>query len=260
MDAIYLLVATLATLIGAVSGFGGGVIIKPVLDALGGYNSYVISILSSSTVLSMAAVASLINLSSKSKFDKKVFYLVFGAVIGGILGRLLFSVVSQSFLSSKTEIVQAAIIIVLLTFVLFKNKLPKFKIQSLFLSLLAGAVLGSLSSFLGVGGGPFNVALLILLFSMDIKTASSASVLIIVFSQLTNLVTTAAATGFGGHDYSMLIYMIPGGIIGGFIGSKIKKRIPPKAIEKLYFVITLGLIALNIFNMFSSVSFVHLSR
>ena len=258
MDVIYLIIAATSTLIGSVSGFGGGVIIKPVLDTLGNYNSYVIGILSSATVLSMAVVSSLLNLSPKTKLDKKVFYLITGAVLGGISGRYLFSIVSSSLASSKTDIIQAAAIILLLVFVLFKNKLPHFEIKSIFLSLATGLVLGVLSAFLGVGGGPFNIALLCLVFSMDIKKAAAASVLIIVFSQAANLITAAATVGFGGYDYSMLIFMIPGGIIGGFLGAKLKKRVSEKAVERLYFAITVGLILLNIYNVFSSVPTVQL--
>jgi uncharacterized membrane protein YfcA len=260
MNMIYLFITTLATLVGAISGFGGGVIIRPVLDAIGDYNSYVTGILSSTAVLCMAAISSITNLSSISKIDIKVYFLISGAIAGGMLGRFLFSLASFSFMPSAIEIIQASIIIILLVFILFKNKLPQFNIKSLFLSLIAGFILGSLSAFLGVGGGPFNVALLCLLFSMDIKNAASASVLIIFFSQTANLITAATTTGFGGYDYSMLLFMIPGGILGGFLGSKLKSHIPDKIVERLYFIITIGLITLNVYNMFCSMQVMHLWR
>ena len=49
MNIIYFLVGIIATTIGAISGIGGGVIIKPVLDTLGNYDISTISILSSFT-------------------------------------------------------------------------------------------------------------------------------------------------------------------------------------------------------------------
>ncbi|MCH1969832.1 hypothetical protein [Romboutsia hominis] len=57
MNIIYFLVGIIATTIGAISGIGGGVIIKPVLDTLGNYDISTISILSSFTVFSMSIVA-----------------------------------------------------------------------------------------------------------------------------------------------------------------------------------------------------------
>ena len=54
---IYFLVALFATSLGSISGMGGGVIIKPFLDAFGQFDAATIGVLSSVTVLTMALVA-----------------------------------------------------------------------------------------------------------------------------------------------------------------------------------------------------------
>lgn len=46
---------------------------------------------------------------------------------------------------------------------------------------------GSISVFLGIGGGPLNVSLLILLFSYDMKKATIYSIATIFFSQISKL-------------------------------------------------------------------------
>lgn len=51
---LYLLVSFLASVVGAVCGIGGGVIIKPVLDLFGLAGVSTISFLSGCTVLSMS--------------------------------------------------------------------------------------------------------------------------------------------------------------------------------------------------------------
>ena len=51
------LVAILATTIGGISGVGGGVIIKPVMDAVSGLPVATISFLSGCTVLAMTITA-----------------------------------------------------------------------------------------------------------------------------------------------------------------------------------------------------------
>ena len=40
------------------------------------------------------------------------------------------------------------------------------KAKSIFVIIFCGVVLGLIASFLGVGGGPINVAILILIFKM----------------------------------------------------------------------------------------------
>ena len=53
----YFLICVTATTLGAISGIGGGVIIKPVMDALGGMSVSTISFLSGCTVLAMSVVS-----------------------------------------------------------------------------------------------------------------------------------------------------------------------------------------------------------
>ena len=47
-----------------------------------------------------------------------------------------------------------------------------------------------MSSFLGIGGGPINLVVLFYFFSMETKTAAQNSLYIILFSQITSLLTT----------------------------------------------------------------------
>ncbi len=249
MGIIYFLIAILATTIGSGAGIGGGVIIKPALDALGSYNTFVIGVLSSATILAMAVIATIRCLSDKIKLDKRIISLVMGAVAGGFLGKELFAFVYSRLDNSLITTIQAAIMIALLFIALFKNKLPKLHIKNLFPAVAVGLILGTLSSFLGIGGGPINVAVLCMFFAMNIKQATTGSIFIIMFSQIAKLSTLALTNGFGAFDYSMLYYMIPGGIMGGFIGSYLKCKLQDKHIEKLFIIVVSGVILLNIYNI-----------
>ena len=51
------LLALFATIVGSLSGMGGGVIIKPLMDALGDYDVQTIGVVSSITVFTMAIVS-----------------------------------------------------------------------------------------------------------------------------------------------------------------------------------------------------------
>ena len=69
---IYLVISLLASVVGAICGIGGGVIIKPVLDLCGLASVSTISFLSGCTVLSMSCYSVAKNLSSsKSHIDMK---------------------------------------------------------------------------------------------------------------------------------------------------------------------------------------------
>ncbi|ONI47606.1 hypothetical protein AN643_04230 [Candidatus Epulonipiscioides saccharophilum] len=88
MGFLYLIVALLATTIGAMSGLGGGIIIKPMLDMLGHYDLATIGILSSSTLLAMSIMSLRKKFIEGAKFEYiKLLSLSTGAVLGGFLGK-----------------------------------------------------------------------------------------------------------------------------------------------------------------------------
>ena len=55
VELVFILVSFFASVIGAICGIGGGVIIKPVLDAFGLYSVSTISFMSGCIVLAMTA-------------------------------------------------------------------------------------------------------------------------------------------------------------------------------------------------------------
>jgi len=67
-------------------------------------------------------------------------------------------------------------------------------------------MLGMFSAFLGIGGGPINVAVLCILFGFDLRNSARISVFIILFSQISGLIVK----GMNGffyviEDYTMLL-------------------------------------------------------
>ncbi len=249
MGIIYFLIALLATTIGASAGLGGGVIIKPALDALQDYNVFVIGILSSATVFSMAVVSTIKSIRRGIKIEKTLIALTIGALIGGFLGKEIFSLVYARIAPNVLTTIQAAIIIALLLISLLRNKLPEWHIKNTIFTALVGLTLGCLSAFLGIGGGPINVAVLCMFFAMDIKKAAAGSIFIILFSQMTKLVSTALTTGFGHYDYTVLLLMIPAGILGGFLGAYLNKKLSEEYIQRAFSVVVIAIIMLNVYNI-----------
>ena len=89
---VFFLVSILSSIVGSICGIGGGVIIKPVLDAVGIMSVSSISFLSGCTVLAMSIVSVYKNLrAGKVKLNVKIATaLAVGAAAGGVAGKAMF--------------------------------------------------------------------------------------------------------------------------------------------------------------------------
>lgn len=245
-------IAILATTLGSMVGLGGGVIIKPLLDSTHLLDLKSISLLSSVTIFSMALV-SLYKQSKKGfKISSSLILLSFGGVLGGWLGSLLFGYFLDFFPQENIpKAIQSGILAFLLFIVLFKGKIPKVKIDSKFFALLIGVFLGTIASFLGIGGGPLNILILMVFLGVDIKEAAISSIFIIFFSQGCKIAFLLLSKDLSTYNLTPLFLMIPGGILGGLIGSKLHIKFTHSVLD-IFFNISLALlIFLNLFNCFS---------
>ena len=252
---LYFIVSFLASIIGAICGIGGGVIIKPVLDLCGLASVSTISFLSGCTVLSMSCYSVLKNLSSgESRVDMKIGTpLAVGGAAGGILGKQMFSAVKALFSNPNTVGSVQAVCLALLTvgtllYTIYKDRIRTKQITNLWVCLIIGLALGILSSFLGIGGGPFNLVILFYFFSMETKTAAQNSLYIILFSQVTSLLTTLFTRSVPEFAWPALILMIAGGIGGGMVGRKLNRRLDNAAVDRLFMGLMAVIILISVFN------------
>lgn len=250
MELIYFFIAFIATFVGAVAGLGGGIIIKPALDAIGMHSISTIGVLSSFTVFSMAVVAITKRLKDGIKIQKRLVFLAIGSILGGIIGKLIFSLVIELVDESFIKMMQSLILALLLIIVLFKDKLPKWNFHNFIVTGTIGLILGIIASFLGIGGGPLNVAILCMFLGMDSKEAAVNSIFIILFSQFSKLIAITAQEGLGNYSLNMLLFMIPAGIIGGLLGSFFHDKISHKTTDIIFNISVFMVILLNLYNFF----------
>ena len=160
---LYLFIALIASIIGALSGLGGGVIIKPILDAIGHYDITTINLLSSFTVLSMAIASTMRHYQAKTIFDQSMTpLLVIGSIIGAMLGDSLFTKAieyanSPHQVKQLQNILLLALLVIVLLYINYFNKKYQFHIKNRAFMLLIGLSLGFISTLLGIGGGPINI-------------------------------------------------------------------------------------------------------
>ncbi|MDD6057699.1 MAG: sulfite exporter TauE/SafE family protein [Clostridiales bacterium] len=257
MYLIFFFVCFFASVVGAVCGIGGGVIIKPVLDALGVLDVAAVSFLSGCTVLAMTTYSVVKGkMSGESHVETGTgIPLALGAAAGGIVGKWAFScIVQMSSDANRVGAIQALCLLLVtvgtLLYTLCKEKIKTLHIQNAAACLVIGIFLGMLSSFLGIGGGPINLIVLFFFFSMGVKKAAENSLYIILFSQATSLVSALLSNHVPAFSAQALVLMVAGGICGGICGRALNKRIAEKTVERLFVGLMLVIILINAYNIY----------
>lgn len=249
---IYFVVIIVANTIGAISGMGGGVIIKPLLDFIGEHDVAAISFYSTVAVFTMAIVSTGRQLRTGMQVDWRIVsWISSGAVLGGVLGNAVFEKLFDLLNSERAvQLVQIGLTVATLLFAYLYTRYPfgNYRLLQPRWYLLCGLVLGFLASLLGIGGGPINVALMMMMFSLPIKEATIYSICTIFFSQLAKLLTIAATTGFGRYDLGILWYVIPAAILGGLLGAKASRFLSTRKVVYVFQGVILLVLAINLYN------------
>ena len=96
---------------------------------------------------------------------------------------------------------------------------------------LIGSVGGFLSGVLGIGGGVVFVPLLTYFTDQDFKTNTGISSMAVVFVATTSSITYIS----NGQTFSnYIIYLILGGIIGGYLGSKLTFTLDTNTLQRIF--------------------------
>lgn len=248
-------VGFISTTIGAISGIGGGVIIKPVLDMLGQYDISSIGVLSTFTVFTMSIVTLIKNLKNKVKLDgRRTIFLAFGSIMGGVIGKNIFigflQLLNNDILAQKIQsVILFLLMIVVLVLYVKEDKIEGFKVNNVLFCGVVGIVLGIVSSFLGIGGGPLNVIVLMYILGMDAKSSAIHSIFIIFFSQGSKLISILLGEGLGVYNLDVVLYMIVGGILGGIVGSNLSNIMDKSQVKNLFKYCMIALICFNLYNV-----------
>ena len=193
MIILVFLICLVASTIGGICGIGGGVVIKPVLDAVGIMSVSTVSFLSGLTVLAMACINLYKNRKGGELDAARSLPIGIGAAIGGVLGKHLFTMLKAALqadriLGAIQAFVLGLLVLGTLIYVLNKKRIVTRNIGGSLVPAAIGLCLGVCSSFLGIGGGPMNLAVLYYFFSMSTKQAAVNSILIILLSQIASLI------------------------------------------------------------------------
>lgn len=254
LHVLIFIVCLLSSTAGGICGIGGGVIIKPVVDALGVLSVSALSFLSGLTVLSMSCI-SVYKQRKRRLVDMKTGTpLALGAAVGGLAGKAIFDVIKTSVGEAPVGLIQSIAlgIITLLTllYMMYRAKITTHNVKSPVLCAVIGLLLGVMSSFLGIGGGPINLCVLYFFFSMDTKKAAANSLYVILFSQAASALSTVVQGKIPEFSWLLLILMVAGGVLGGMLGHKLNEKLSAKQVDKLFVALLVLIILICMYNAF----------
>lgn len=255
MNLLSWVIALLSCIMGTICGMGGGIIIKPVLDATGMLSVSTITFLSGCTVIAMTCW----NMGKKvwcREFDVEIrttIMLAVGAMVGGLVGKELYTVVESLFTDKNTTGGVQAILLFVATLATFlytcrKDRIRSKKVTSKAGILLLGIGLGMLGAFLGIGGGPFNMAVLYYFFSMSTKKAAQNSLYIVLLSQLASTTKTVMTQGIPEFPFWMLMGMMLCAIIGNEVGRKLNQKLDDKKATLCLEMVMILIMMINIYD------------
>jgi len=255
MPIIYFFIFLLSCTLGSIIGIGGSLIIRPTLDWVGYHSVGNIAFLTSAANICMASVSIYKKTKDGSKIEfMKVGLVCIGSLIGGMIGDQLLRVPAVIFGDNTMQIAQTTATILFLGLGIYfteKCKL-RYDVKNKLLYVPLGIILGLVAVFLGIGGGPLNVPVFMILFSLPVKQATNYSLAIMIFSHSSRLITmcfTGTAFGFMEFDLIFLPLIIPAAVLGGIIGAKLSKKMSDHFVKRTFSIAMCMIIAINIINL-----------
>lgn len=245
MEYIILLIGGIvAGAIGGLLGLGGGIVIVPLLLALGSFSlievTPQIAVGTSIITVAFIGLSSTLSYMKLKRVDyKSGFYLFIGSGPGGIVGSWVNNQLnSDSFsLYFGLFIIFMAIILTLKTKRKPISQIKKTGVQRTFITVEGekytygfnlkvaipiGFIVGFVSGLFGVGGGALLIPAFILLFSFPSYIAIPTSMLIVFLSSSVGALTHIS---LGNVDWLFALFLLPGAWIGGKLGVYINSKL-----------------------------------
>lgn len=252
---LYIVVSFVATVIGSLTGIGGGIVLKTSADFFSTDSVITVSFYTTIVVFTMCIVSIYKQWRRGFKFDLKVLFAISGgSLVGGYIGEYALNYFTRHSEQGRVQLVQNIILFITLVFLLIYTKRmsgrSNIKSQNPFTAVLLGLFLGTISIFLGIGGGPLNVSLLIILFGYSMKDAAIYSIATVFFSQFAKIISITYSGQYDQFDLKLIPFLIVTAILGGYVGTSLNQKYTSRKIEFLYSIFMVGLTVLTLVNIF----------
>lgn len=128
--------------------------------------------------------------------------------------------------------------------------MEKFQFTHAIWYFSCGLILGFFASLLGIGGGPINVSLLMLLFSLPLKKQLFILSVQFSFHSLPNCLQLLFTTGFSRYDLKILWFVISAAVIGGLLRAKLSNVLSPEKVTIVFQSVILLVLFINLYNAY----------
>jgi uncharacterized membrane protein YfcA len=229
-------------ILGGLIGLGGAEFRLPILIgvfALYAHRAIRVNLLISLATLAMAAAARLgfLHTVNVGDFALEIVAMLAGGILAAWFGAAYLSRIPKAQIMTVIAILLLAIAVLLagetLVSGLAWSALAHDSAWRAPVAVMAGLLVGTVSSLLGVAGGEFIIPILIFIFGADIRTAGTASILISIPVVLTGV----ARHWLTGHyrSQSLLVNLVlpmsVGSLIGAVIGGYLAAWAPTDALR-----------------------------
>jgi uncharacterized membrane protein YfcA len=217
-------------------GGGGSILTVPALVYIVGVNPQA-AVTASLVIVGMNSAMGAMLHRSQGTLNWRVA-LIFG---GAGMAVAYFSAGLSKNVSSHLMLVLFALLMLVVGTLMLFRKTPSSdgqRSRGLGFTLAAGAGVGLLTGFLGVGGGFLIVPALVMLVGLPMRQAVGTSLIVIAMNSL---------AGFLGHlngppvDVTVIALFVATGFLGALSGTRLVKRVNPTLLRRGFAIFVIGL-------------------
>lgn len=248
MNSIYILFKSIgytfatffATVLGSFTGMGGGILIKPIFDIIGHFPTKTINEMTTITIFCTTLIGIVRHIIKKTPVQYTIMVpIALGAALGGVFGQLGFDILLANIPEAFVLVIQnfGLCIVIIFSYIFMRDRehIEFLELRNPRISFEAGLILGLVSCFLGIGGGPLNIAFLLYLFNYPVRMALVGSTMIMLFSQTAKLITISLSENsftllfIPNSNQVLPVYitfaMVLGAVVGGIVGGSLNKKV-----------------------------------
>jgi uncharacterized protein len=250
---IFFIAGALISMLGAMTGLGGGFLCVPFLIIVWGRDRSE-AVLTSLTMIVANSVSSSITYLRSKMVDLRVFALLIIPTIPGLfIGYFLL----ENMEDAVFDIIFSILLIFVTFFILVKNIRKKEKGSGMekegtgrrllpHISVPTAFAAGTVSSAFGIGGGALLMPLQVGLLKMNVKRAIATSMFLLAFMSTFRVFVISG----GAFDPFMALPLAAGAVLGAQGGTKIVKKLKG---EYLLYVLSLFLFFIAVFMLVGAV-------
>ena len=161
--------------------------------------------------------------------------ILVGCVLGSYAGVHFATRISERALADAVAVVLALLGLLLIghQWLFSHEPLVLAPLARVALGFLAGLVIGTVSSLLGVAGGELIIPTLVLLFGQDIKLAGSVSLMISIPTVIVGIIRYRSRPVFRAvqPERRFVLFMALGSVLGAWVGSQLLPHAPSAVLQ-----------------------------